>query len=1076
MKLQIKNSQLADAINIRGLKAKLSKKKADGSEENETLAHDLEQSQDLAVQNDQSSSNPSEDQKKTSESHKSKSKASPGVKKTKEDFEQTQKNHADEFYEEPTFSTLNTEAHHSAPSSPLPNVVVPTFVSEKEQITTRQETKDELKSAVEKDVIPETKAQSLAGAKKEEATEQKAPLFFSAARKNPDQLGPVLDRPERPVSSQPAPRKAPPSRPFEGRKSEEDRYNGPREDRYNGPRPDSLRPDSSRPDSSRPDRFRSPQQMRGAPPRDNRDSRPPRDGNSFRNHDGNRDGNRERPPYAGPRTGQPRGPTGGYGASSSDQRSGGFQGPRQNNGGFSSQGGPSSGGNRPYPNRQGQGGGAPFGRRSDSSSGGGGFKPQPFVSKPYPDSGPFKKGLDLDKAPPQKEGVEDRAQRRQMLFQESEEKRSKFKDVKEGKTTFKKTEDRFTEARFRQGFQSSDDEDEKGGSTAWKKKRSSKSHTKIEIQEPTRPTKIKVRLPVSIKDLAQEMKLKASQLIAKLFLQGIIVTLNDLLDDETIIQVLGQEFGCEVGIDTSEQEKLRIVGKTIREEIEGDTSSQLILRPPVIAFMGHVDHGKTSLIDAIRKTNRVQSEAGAITQHIGAFGCSTSHGPVTILDTPGHEAFSAMRERGAEITDIVVLVVAGDEGMKPQTIEALNQAKAAHSTMVVAINKCDKPTFDQEKVYRQLADQELLPEAWGGQTITVNCSAVTGEGIQDLIEMVALQSEVLELKANPTVRARGSVIESEMHKGLGPVATVLVQNGSLKLGDCIVFDFNWAKIKSMKDDSGRDIFIAGPSQPVRINGLSGFPEAGEEFVVVESEKEARSISEARQEGKRQLAFQTKKKFTLDSLAQKGGIQKKVLNLILRADVQGSLEALKTALMKIESNKVEINIVLTGVGEVSESDVQLANASKSTIVGFHTQVESHAEPMIKELGVQLRLHDIIYHAQDDVRELMKSLLDKIPQENDKGKAEVRAIFKSSQLGIISGCQVTDGVITRNCFIRIVRKGEVIHKASVASLKRFKDDVKEVSKGTECGILLSGFSDYQVGDIFEAYEVTYLTQDL
>lgn len=649
----------------------------------------------------------------------------------------------------------------------------------------------------------------------------------------------------------------------------------------------------------------------------------------------------------------------------------------------------------------------------------------------------------------------------------------KFKEFRDIKPP-RRQETRQFDARDRQGLRSSDEEQQ------WRKRRN--KPVKMQPQEDLtiRPTTLKVRLPISIKDLASEMKLKSSQLIGKLFLQGIVLTLNDLLEDETTVQLLGQEFGCEIIIDTAEEKRIRITDKSIKEELQQTSTDQLKFRPPVVTFMGHVDHGKTSLIDTIRASNRIAGEAGAITQHIGAFRCRTPVGDIAILDTPGHEAFSAMRARGADVTDIIVLVVAGDEGFKQQTLEAIQHARAANVTIVVAINKADKPNFNAENVYRQLSENELLPEAWGGQTITVNCSAVTGQGIPELLEMLALQAEVLELRANPHTRARGTVLESEMHKGLGSVATVLVQNGTLHRGDALVFGHLFGRVKTMYDEYHKELQEAGPSTPVEITGLSGLPEAGQEFIVVKSEKEAREIAEARSEGIRQsnLLLQQKKKVSMESLFQQASstIAKKNLNLILRADVQGSLEALKVALLKIESNKVDLNIIFAGVGEVSESDVQLAAASKAVIVGFHTEIESHAEPIVKQSGIQVRLHNIIYHALDDVKNLMGGLLEKIAQETEKGKALVKATFKSSQAGIIAGCQVIEGSIHRSNHIRIRRDEEIIWKGTIASLKRVKEDVREVQKGLECGILLNNFSDIHEGDVLEAFEVTYITQEL
>lgn len=651
---------------------------------------------------------------------------------------------------------------------------------------------------------------------------------------------------------------------------------------------------------------------------------------------------------------------------------------------------------------------------------------------------------------------------------------AKTKDFKDFKPAPKKLlgDQLSFDSRDRQGLRSGESEE-----SARRRRRGGKAKgSPRDDAQTVRPTTLKIRPPISIKDFASELKLKASELIAKLFLQGTVVTLNDLLEDETTLQYIGQEFGCEVTIDTTEEERIRITDQTIRDEIKQQATDTLKLRPPVVTFMGHVDHGKTSLIDAIRKTNRVSQEAGAITQHIGAFKCSTAVGEITILDTPGHEAFSAMRARGAEVTDIVVLVVAGDEGIKQQTLEALQHAKSAGVTIVVAINKCDKPNFNAETVYRQLSENDLLPEAWGGQTITVNCSAVTMEGIPQLLEMLALQAEILELKANPDTRARGSVIESEMHKGLGIVATILVQNGTLKKGDAIVFDTEWAKVKTMRDELGRDLAVAPPSTPISITGLSGLPQAGQEFIVVKDEKEAREIAETRSVEKRQKS-QLQMKRTMDSFLQQGqGAGKKLLRLVLRADVQGSLEALKAVLLKITSNKVDIDIVFAGIGEISESDVQLAAASKAVIIGFHNSIESHAEELAKEMGVEVRIHDVIYHAIDDVKILMAGQLEKLAQEITRGSATVLQTFKSSQVGVIAGSMVTDGAVHRNYKVIVKRKGTQIWRGGLASLKRGKDDVREVLKGFECGIVLDGFTDVEPEDTFEFYEIIYITQEL
>ncbi|SCA58591.1 Translation initiation factor IF-2 [Chlamydiales bacterium SCGC AB-751-O23] len=643
-----------------------------------------------------------------------------------------------------------------------------------------------------------------------------------------------------------------------------------------------------------------------------------------------------------------------------------------------------------------------------------------------------------------------------------------FKDpnTKKKRTTSPKSFD----SRDRMGLRSQDDSDR------WRKKR---PKAKIRREETTiRPSSLHVRLPVSVKDLAGQMKLKSSQLIGQLLIQGLIVTLNDFLDDETTIQLLGHEFNCEIAIDTSEEDRIRITDKTADEEISLEKSEELSIRPPIITFMGHVDHGKTSLIDAIRGTNVVAGEAGAITQHFGAFKVVTPQGNLTILDTPGHEAFSAMRARGANLTDIVVLVIAGDDGIKQQTEEAISHAKAAKVPMIVAINKCDKPGYNPENVYRQLADNDLLPESWGGQIITVNCSAKTKEGIPGMLEMLALQAEILEIKANPKRRARGTVVESQMHKGFGATTTLVVQNGTLKPGDAVVFNHHWGKIKNLYDDDYKSISEAAPSCPCRVTGISGLPEAGDDFIVVKDEREAKEIAETRHEDSRQNLLQTNKKLhTLESLLQTNeGNEKKTLNVILRTDVQGTLEALKNSLMKIESDKIDLQIIHQGVGDISESDLQLAAASKALVIGFHTNVESRAENLVKILGVQLQLHSIIYEAITSIKTIMAERLDKVVHEDEEGNVEVKAIFKASQFGKIAGCQVKDGLIKRSHKVKLFRNDEVIWKGNVGSLKREKDDVKEVLKGMECGILLDGFNDFEEGDIIQSYSIRYESQEL
>ncbi len=689
----------------------------------------------------------------------------------------------------------------------------------------------------------------------------------------------------------------------------------------------------------------------------------------------------------------------------------------------------------------------------------------PYSSKPLP-----KKEDYLDFNPNKPKGFSQNIviQPKTPSFSKKETKKiSSNSDFKDNKNNAKKFAEQKKVINEKNWYGLSDTENEK-----WRKKKQNKTKDFTQQQTIQRPSQIKVRLPITIKDLAVELKLKASELIKKMFIHGMTYVVNDILDDETTVQFIGEEFSCNIIIDNSEKERIQIVSSTIKEEISKTDPKLLISRPPVVAFMGHVDHGKTSLIDAIRKSNRVSSEAGAITQHIGAFRCSTPVGTITILDTPGHEAFSAMRARGAEVCDIVVLVLAGDEGIKEQTLEAIEHAKNANITILVAINKSDKPNFNSENVFRQLADVNLLPEAWGGTTITVNTSAKTGEGISELLEMLALQSEILELKANPSCRARGLVIESQRHKGLGAVATVLVQNGTLYFGDAVVFNDTYGHIKTMTNEHGEILKEALPSTPVAITGLSDLPLAGDPFIVVKNDKEAKEIVSARIAEQQYSDLQKKKKLSFDKILQ----NKKILRLIIRADVQGSIEALANSIMKINSNKVDVEIVSSGIGEITESDINLASASKATIIGFHTSLQNHAETLVKSLNVQIKLCNVIYHAIDEVKSLMKGLLDPIFEEKHLGSAEIKAIFKSSQLGVICGCLVSDGSIIRSSSIKLKRDQEVIWKGRIASLKRMKEDVREVKKGLECGILLDGYNQAQVGDILETFEIISKPQEL
>lgn len=596
------------------------------------------------------------------------------------------------------------------------------------------------------------------------------------------------------------------------------------------------------------------------------------------------------------------------------------------------------------------------------------------------------------------------------------------------------------------------------------------------IQQPDLPSSLSIQLPISVKDLAQKLKVKAADLISKLFAQGIPVTINQVLDDATMVELVGSEFNCEIKIDDTTEKTRNITTETVAEEINALDEGSLDSRPPIITFMGHVDHGKTSLVDYIRESNVVSRESGGITQHIGAFSCKTGIGTVTILDTPGHQAFMAMRGRGAEVTDIIVLVIAGDEGIKPQTLEAVEHAKQLNIPLVVALNKSDKAGFDPDKVYRQLSELDLLPEAWGGSVVTVNCSAVSGEGIPELLEMVALQAELLELKASPSSRARGVVIEAEMHKGLGSLATLLVQNGTLSRGDSFVVDRFYCKLKTMHDEHGKSIKTALPGTPVRVTGLSGLPDAGADFIVVSSEKEARSIADSRMQHFREEKHLSKSPMTLESLFADKDDTQKVCNIMIRTDVQGSVEALKVVLNEIKSDKVKLNIVLSGVGVITESDIEMANTSQSVLYGFHTSIDSKAETLAKTLGVDVRFHDVIYHVVEDVTNVMKSKLDKLVREDEVGTAIIKQLFKSSQVGVIAGCQIQTGLANRNSKVRVMRDGEELFRTSISSIRRVNDDVKEVKKGLECGITLATNKGIQEGDILEFYKETLIDQDL
>ena len=579
-----------------------------------------------------------------------------------------------------------------------------------------------------------------------------------------------------------------------------------------------------------------------------------------------------------------------------------------------------------------------------------------------------------------------------------------------------------------------------------------------EIKTLTLPEKL------TIKDLADKMKVQPSVIIKNLFMKGTMVTVNHEVDFDTASEIaLEFNFICE------EEEKIDVIAELLKEEDENE--DDMVARPPVVCVMGHVDHGKTSLLDAIRSTKVTSREAGGITQHIGASVVSINDQNITFLDTPGHEAFTAMRMRGANSTDIAILVVAADDGVMPQTVEAINHAKAAGVEIIVAINKIDKPTANIDRVKQELSEHQLIPEDWGGSTIFCPVSAHTKEGIDNLLEMILLTAEVLELKANPKRQARGLVIEAQLDKGRGAVATVLVQKGTLRVGDPIACGSSYGKVRAMIDDNGRRVKEAGPSTPVEILGLNSVPTAGETFVNTNSEKEAKVFAETYiAEEKNRLLEETKARMSLDDLfsqIQSGNM--KELNLIVKADVQGSVEAVKQSLMKLSNEEVMVKVIHGGVGAINESDVSLASASSAIIIGFNIRIDPMAKTSADREGVDVRLYRVIYQAIEDIEAAMKGMLDPIYEEKVLGHAEIRQIFKASGVGNIAGSYVLDGTIERGCKVRISREGKQIFEGDLGSLKRFKDDVKEVRTGYECGLVFDGFNDVQELDIVEAYKM-------
>ena len=583
--------------------------------------------------------------------------------------------------------------------------------------------------------------------------------------------------------------------------------------------------------------------------------------------------------------------------------------------------------------------------------------------------------------------------------------------------------------------------------------------------EKARNAQLKISIPdeITVGELATRLKQNVAKVVAKFMQMGEMHAASDVIDFDSAA-LIAEEFHAKV-----EHE----VHVSIEERLftqEEDSADQLVERPPVVVVMGHVDHGKTSILDRIRSTNVTAGEAGGITQAIGAYQVNVNGSPVTFLDTPGHEAFTAMRARGADMTDIAVLVVAADDGIMPQTIESINHAKAANVKLIVAINKMDKPTANPERVKEQLTKYEIVPEDWGGETACIPVSAATGAGIQDLLERIVLEAEVMELKANPNRRAKGAVVEARLDKGQGTIATLLVQNGTLHKGDCLIAGTAVGRVRTMRNDKGVEIESAGPSTPVEITGLTEVPTAGDIFEAVEDERLARELADKRTTEAKEKQFAAYTKVTLDNLFdQMAQNDMKELPIVVKADVQGSAEAVKQSLEKLSNDEVRVRVIHAGVGAISKSDVSLADASNAIIIGFNVRPDAVAKAEAEQAGVEMRMYRVIYDAINDVSDAMKGMLAPKVREVALGEAQVRQVYKISSVGTVAGCRVTDGKITRDAQLRLVRDGIVICEDSIASLKRFKDDAKEVAEGYECGITLAKFQDIKEGDVFECFKM-------
>ena len=684
-----------------------------------------------------------------------------------------------------------------------------------------------------------------------------------------------------------------------------------------------------------------------------------------------------------------------------------------------------------------------------------------------------------------KEGLTFKFPQDMKIQPESEEKKakpSKGKGKKKGKRVVKAT-DLGPSGKKRKPFKKKDKKEairqilkeEEGISRVGKKAakpQKAQKETKTVSTAPIKAEKRKISMveTIQVSELAKKMGVKEAEVIMKLMSLGVMATANQTIDYETAA-IVASEFGYEV--------EKKSVAEDIIEQIQKEVKGgEPVPRPPVVTIMGHVDHGKTTLLDTIRKSDVAAKEAGGITQHIGAYEVTLPSGEqVVFLDTPGHEAFTSMRARGASVTDVVILVVAADDGVMAQTREAIDHARAAGVPIIVAVNKIDKPGANPDRVKTELSELGLVPEDWGGDTIFVNVSAKMGTGIDELLELLVLQAEVLELKADPKRPAMGTVIESKLDRGRGPVATLLIKEGTLHVGDAIVCGLHHGKVRAMLNDRGEKVEEAGPSKPVEVQGLSGVPEAGTQFIVVPNEKKAREVAEYRQRKAREAELAKSKKISLETVFEKMKEKDlKVLKLVIKADVQGSLEAISDALRKLSTDKIKVEIVRGGIGAITESDVLLASASDAIIIGFNVKPSPQAKQLAAKEHVDIRFYDVIYHAIEQVRDAMAGLLEPIYKEEILGTAEVRQTFRISKVGTVAGCYVVDGVIRRNALARLLRDNVVVYTGKIESLRRFKDDVKEVQAGYECGIGLEKFNDIKVGDVIEAYEMKEIKPDL